>query len=70
MFMPKIEKILLERFGEPIGDAEATVGVADEQGKEVEEVAPPGYEKVVKKLKKNKNVDNPWAVAWAMKNKQ
>lgn len=31
------------------------------------EVTPPGYEHVVKGLKKNENVDNPWAVAWWMK---
>lgn len=31
------------------------------------EVAPPGYEHVVKGLKKNPSVDNPWAVAWWMK---
>lgn len=36
---------------------------------EMAEVAPPGFEKVVKGLKKNKDVDNPWAVAWSMKNK-
>ena len=32
----------------------------------VNEVAPPGYEKVVKGLKKNPDIDNPWAVAWSM----
>lgn len=31
--------------------------------------APPGGEKVVKALKKQKGVKNPWAVAWAMKNR-
>lgn len=31
--------------------------------------APPGGEKVVKTLKKKKDVKNPWAVAWAMKNR-
>ncbi len=36
---------------------------------EVDEVAPPGGEKVVKALKKQKGVKNPFAVAWAMKNK-
>ena len=36
---------------------------------EVSEVAPPGGEKVVKALKRNKDVDNPYAVAWSMKNK-
>lgn len=37
---------------------------------ELLEVAPPGMEKVVKGLKKNKEIDNPWAVAWAIKNKK
>lgn len=36
---------------------------------ELDEVTPPGYEKVVKGLKKNPKVDNPWAIAWSMKNK-
>ena len=31
--------------------------------------APPGGEKVVKALKKQKGVRNPWAVAWSMKNR-
>lgn len=30
---------------------------------------PKGYEPVVKELKRQKNVDNPWAVAWSMKNR-
>ena len=29
-----------------------------------DEVTPPGREEQVRKLKKNKNIDNPWAVAW------
>jgi hypothetical protein len=33
------------------------------------EVAPPGFEKAVKAMKKKKSVDNPYAVAWSMKNK-
>lgn len=47
-----------EKQGEPVGEASY-----------VDEVAPPGGEKVVKALKKNKDVDNPFAVAWSMKNK-
>jgi len=35
----------------------------------LDEVAPPGYEDIVKGLKKEPTVDNPWAVAWSMKNK-
>lgn len=32
-------------------------------------VAPKGWEKTVKEMKKNKDIDNPWALAWSMKNK-
>lgn len=41
----------------------------DKEGNPVNEKAPPGGEKVVKALKKQKGVDNPFAVAWSMKNK-
>lgn len=56
-------RTLLERFGQKIGDQPSTVGVPDERGDineddEIEEVAPPGREKV-----------NPWAVAWAAEKK-
>lgn len=34
-----------------------------------DEDAPKGYEKVVKGIKKDKSVKNPWAVAWSMKKK-
>jgi hypothetical protein len=32
-------------------------------------VAPPGWENTVKKMKKHDEIDNPWALAWSMKNK-
>lgn len=32
-------------------------------------VAPPGWENTVKEMKKDKGIDNPWALAWSMKNK-
>jgi len=35
----------------------------------LKEVAPKGYQKVVKALKKEPEVDNPWAIAWSMKKK-
>ena len=35
----------------------------------VSEVAPPGFEGTVKAMKKHKDIDNPWALAWSMKNK-
>jgi hypothetical protein len=40
---------------------------AEQQG--VAEVAPPGWEKTVKAMKKHDNIDNPFALAWSMKNK-
>lgn len=36
---------------------------------EINEVSPPGGEKVVKAIKKSGSAVNPWAVAWSMKNK-
>jgi hypothetical protein len=35
----------------------------------VSEVAPPGWEKTVKAMKKHDEIDNPFALAWSMKNK-
>jgi len=37
--------------------------------KETDEVAPPGGEKLVKALKKQKGIKNPWAIAWSKYNK-
>ena len=34
-----------------------------------DEVAPPGWEGTVKAMKKHKDIDNPWALAWSMKKK-
>lgn len=34
-----------------------------------EGVAPPGWERSIKKMKKSKDIDNPWALAWWMKNR-
>ena len=36
---------------------------------DMKEVAPPGFEGTVKAMKKHKDIDNPWALAWSMKNK-
>ena len=35
----------------------------------VDEVSPPGWEKTVKAMKKHKDIDNPYALAWYMKGK-
>jgi len=36
---------------------------------ELDEVSPPGWEGTVKAMKKKKEIDNPWALAWWMKGK-
>lgn len=35
----------------------------------VNEVSPPGWGKTVEKMKKHKEIDNPFALAWSMKKK-
>jgi hypothetical protein len=37
--------------------------------KKINEVAPSGWEGTVKAMKKHKEIDNPWALAWSMKKK-
>jgi len=34
-----------------------------------EAVSPPGWSKTVEKMKQHKEIDNPWALAYWMKNK-
>lgn len=41
--------------------------MADNEKKEA--VAPEGWEETVKKMKRHPEIDNPWALAWHMKNK-
>ena len=55
----------LRRAKDGYGESEFEESVEEE----ISESTPAGYEKVVKGLKKNPKVDNPWAVANAMKNK-
>ena len=43
--------------------------VKKEEVETVDEVAPPGFEGTVKAMKKHKDIDNPFALAWSMKNK-
>lgn len=38
-----------------------------EEVESIEEKAPPGFEGTVKAMKKNKDIDNPYALAWYMK---
>ena len=48
-------------------DLERTGKLKKEQ--DVKEVAPKGWEGTVKAMKKHDEIDNPWALAWHMKNK-
>ena len=38
----------------------------DEKKEKIDEVAPPGFEGTVKAMKKKKEIDNPYALAWSM----
>ena len=55
-------------------DPDAKVGdiqkyFARKESVELGEVSPPGFEGTVKAMKKHKEIDNPYALAWYMKNK-
>jgi hypothetical protein len=55
---------------DPDGDEKIQIGPGGQQAQMQEEaVAPPGWEGTVKHMKKHKEIDNPWALAWYMKNK-
>lgn len=41
----------------------------DRQAADHEAKSPPGWEKTVEKMKDHKEIDNPFALAWSMKNK-
>jgi hypothetical protein len=39
------------------------------EGVQIVEVAPPGWEGTVKGMKRHREIDNPWALAWWMRSK-
>ncbi len=41
----------------------------DEDDNNLTQIAPPGREGTDKKMKKDKDIDNPWALTWHLKNK-
>ena len=49
--------------------AEHLKSMKNEEVEQVVEKAPPGFEGTVKAMKKHKDIDNPFALAWSMKNK-
>lgn len=65
---------MTEGDGEPCSECGmmevgGSCGCTHMQEAQVKEVAPKGYEKIVKALKKSPSVENPWAIAWWMKSK-
>jgi len=74
-------KAASKKAGEPFGGKQAPpFGKKEEKTEEKKEaavtaasiktaVAPPGWEGTVKEMKHEKDIDNPFALAWSMKNK-
>jgi hypothetical protein len=58
-----------ERLGNELLNKKPTEQKPVQKEEVVVEVAPPGFEGTVKAMKKHKDIDNPWALAWSMKNK-
>jgi hypothetical protein len=63
---PKEARYLISYDEDFVSD---TMGELRSMEQSVPEVAPPGWEKTVKAMKKHDNIDNPFALAWSMKNK-
>jgi hypothetical protein len=60
-------KALQKRAGAPVTGKKPEP--KNEEVEQVQEVSPPGFEGTVKAMKKYKKIDNPFALAWSMKNK-
>lgn len=61
-----VNSVLAEK---PVVEETKEVQTLSEETTQVAEVAPPGFEGTVKAMKKHKDIDNPFALAWSMKNK-
>ena len=60
---------VMKATGKQIDKTTADIKKSLNKEETVSEVAPPGFEGTVKAMKKHKDIDNPWALAWSMKNK-
>ena len=60
------ESNAMSRYAKSMSDAMADVRAKE---KEMLEVSPPGFKGTVKAMKKHDEIDNPYALAWHMKNK-
>ncbi len=56
----------MSRYSKTMSDTMAEVRAKEE---ELLEVSPPGFKGTVKAMKKHDEIDNPYALAWHMKNK-
>jgi hypothetical protein len=64
------ERTIINVFEALLRESDEDMRTSDEEEvTNLDEVTPPGGEKVVKALKKQKGIRNPYAVAWSMKNK-
>lgn len=66
--MNKVEQLLKEVVSEMAKECDCDTRAPGVDV--IDEVTPPGKEKVVRALKKKKGVKNPWAVAWAQYDKE
>jgi hypothetical protein len=60
---------VMKATGKQIDKTTADIKKSLNKEETVSEVAPPGFEGTVKAMKKHKDIDNPYALAWSMKNK-
>jgi hypothetical protein len=60
------ENNAMSRYSKTMSDTMAEVRAKEE---ELLEVSPPGFKGTVKAMKKHDDIDNPYALAWHMKNK-
>jgi hypothetical protein len=60
------ESNAMSRYSKSMSDTMAEVRAKEE---ELLEVSPPGFKGTVKAMKKHDDIDNPYALAWHMKNK-
>ena len=60
------ESNAMSRYSKTMSDTMAEVRAKEE---ELLEVSPPGFKGTVKAMKKHDDIDNPYALAWHMKNK-
>lgn len=67
--LPMVKRRVLRAWHATHDADEDVPAVLHEHKGDVDGVAPPGWEHSIKKMKKAGDIDNPWALAWWMKNR-